>query len=256
MIGKTSIGKSFGGLINYLLDEKKEAEILAVDGVCNHDKDMAIEDFNSMRKQLSTLGNAVWHSSISFAEEDNLSNQEMREIADEFMQEMGLQNTQYMLVKHNDAAHKHLHIVANRVNYEGKAISDSHSKRKTVDRCEKIAKKYGLVNAKERPNQRKEAIKQVIAQGINQGNDFASIMKGVEKLGFTIQYNKAKTGKISGVSYKMEEKGIIYKASEIDRNLSYNKMLNLIEKRAERDKKKEKQQSITKKPTQSKGISR
>ncbi|WP_148230194.1 relaxase/mobilization nuclease domain-containing protein [Marivirga tractuosa] len=262
MIGKTGTGRSFGGLIEYLLDEKKEAEILAVDGVCDHDKKTAIEDFNMMRKQLPTLGKAVWHSSISFAEGDNMSNEEMKEIASEFMQEMGLENTQYMVVKHNDSKHQHLHIVANRVNYEGKAISDSHSKRKTVDRCEKIAKKHGLTNAKEQGNQRKEAIKKTIYQGIDQGKDLAGIMKGVEKLGYTVQYNQAKTGKISGVSYKMEDKGIIFKASEIDRNLSYTKLLRHIEEHKEREKTKQKQQDKSKNIStkrsidQSKGMSR
>jgi hypothetical protein len=49
----------------------------------------------------------------------------MREIANKYLKELGIINTQYAVSKHTDKAHLHMHIVANMVNNEGKAITDS-----------------------------------------------------------------------------------------------------------------------------------
>lgn len=253
MIGKTSIGRSFGGIVKYLLDEKKQAEILEADGVNYTNQESIISDFNAHRKLSPNLGKAVWHSSISFSESDNLSPEQMKEVATDFIKEMGLDNSQYLIIQHNDTDHRHLHILANRVDYEGKAVSDSHSKRKTKDRCDKLNKKYGLLQTKDMKNDRKEEIKKTILEGIAQGKPIGEVLKGVEKLGYEVKYNQASTGKISGVSYKNEEKGIIYKASEIDRNLSYTKMLQAIEQREIQQRM---EKSITKKPGQTKGFTR
>ena len=253
MIGQTSTGKSFGGLVAYVLDEKenrKQAEILGADGLNTIDQKTITNDFNVMRKQNQSLGKAVWHTSISFDEGDNLSNEEMKEIAEDFIKEMGLENTQHLIVKHNDTKHKHLHIIANRVDYHGKSISDSHSMRKTKSTCQSLEKKYGLVKAEEKENKRKKEIKETIVQGIDQGKDFAGIEKDIEKLGYSVKYSTTplKEGgeRINGVRYIDEEKGITFKASEIHRDLSYGKMIKAIDEKKEKGKKQKKEQDKSK----------
>lgn len=70
----------------------------------------------------------MYHISLDFAHEDapKLTDALMVEIAREYMRRMGITNTQYIVCRHTDREHQHLHIVANRVDNDGNTISDSN----------------------------------------------------------------------------------------------------------------------------------
>ncbi|MFV0482823.1 MAG: relaxase/mobilization nuclease domain-containing protein [Bacteroidales bacterium] len=44
-----------------------------------------------------------------------MSDEFMTELAKEYMQEMGIKNTQYIIVKHENTENPHVHIVYNRI---------------------------------------------------------------------------------------------------------------------------------------------
>ena len=52
----------------------------------------------------------------------------MTQIAKEYMQKMGITDTQYLLVRHLDQPHPHCHLVYNRVGNNGQTISDKNIK--------------------------------------------------------------------------------------------------------------------------------
>jgi hypothetical protein len=222
MIGKAIIGRSFGGAVRYLLDEKKSPEIMESQGLSGSDKQTITQEFNLIRKQNPKLGNAVWHAAISFAHQDKPSDNQLREIAREYLQEMGLNESQYMVVRHHDTQHEHLHILANRVDFEGKTVSDKFCKGRTAAFCDKMEQKYSFAVSKEQGNKRKEAISKTIDAAIKQGKGFGAIAQDIERTGFEIVYNKTSTGNIRGISFKDKEKPeIIFKASDIGRQYSY-----------------------------------
>ncbi|WP_366519929.1 relaxase/mobilization nuclease domain-containing protein [Halodesulfovibrio sp.] len=39
---------------------------------------------------------------------------------------MGFSNSQYVVVRHNDTEHDHIHIIANRVSMDGAVVSESN----------------------------------------------------------------------------------------------------------------------------------
>lgn len=143
MIGKTKVGKSFKGCVNYNLSKVESGigEILECRGV-REDRLLMIRDFNQGRFANPKLGRPVWHTSLSF--QDNLSNDEMLVIAKDWMEEMGLDKTQYVVLAHHDTSHPHLHIVANRIEDSGKTISDSNNWPRSQAVCAKLIQKYSL----------------------------------------------------------------------------------------------------------------
>lgn len=149
MIGKVGTGSDFNGLVNYLFKEGKDAEVICSDGLSLTNKNTIIDDFNFQRRQNPNLGNAVFHASISFAPGENPTNELMEEIVQDYVKELDLDNTAYLAVRHFDTSdnHHHLHLVANRVGYDGKTISDSMSAHRSIKCMKRLEVKYDLVRA-------------------------------------------------------------------------------------------------------------
>lgn len=220
MIGKVINGKSFGGCVNYCLDKKKSPEILGSNGLMLTTKKEITKQFNAVRKLRPQVEKVVWHTPISFAYADEVDNMLMRKIALDYLKEMGLEDHQYLIVKHSDKQHKHLHLIINRVGFDGEAARDWKNSYRTMKVMQKLERKYGLTVALEASNNRKEMIASAIDLGISKRESFPSVMNRVEQLGYTIKINETSNDVLRGVSFLDEEKGISYKASEINRSLS------------------------------------
>ena len=138
---------NFARLVNYANNPKKARLIDSKDVRLDSNATIAA----SMQGQADDkpgrkLANPVYHISLNFAREDSgrLSDELMAEIAREYMRCMGIVNTQYIVCRHTDTAHPHLHIVANRVDNDGRTISDSNDSRRSVDICRALTNEYGL----------------------------------------------------------------------------------------------------------------
>ena len=72
------------------------------------------------------------HIALSFKPEDKprLTDEFMAKIALEYMQMMGITDTQFIIVRHHNTDNPHCHIVYNRINNEGKLISDRNDYRR------------------------------------------------------------------------------------------------------------------------------
>ncbi|MDR0438468.1 MAG: relaxase/mobilization nuclease domain-containing protein [Bacteroidales bacterium] len=82
----------------------------------------------------------VGHISLNFVKEDfeKLSNETMAEITKKYLTEMGITETQFVIVRHFDKEHPHCHICFNRINNYGKTISDSNEYYKNFKVCERL----------------------------------------------------------------------------------------------------------------------
>ncbi len=143
MIIKTSIGSSFGGCVRYNL-EKEKAEVLCAEGLRMDNPTHMTEDFNLVRKTNPELGKAVWHTSISFAPDDKgkVTDELMKSIAKDYATKFKLE--QYAVIRHKDGKQEHFHIIANRVGYDGKTISDQYCASRGVELSHRLEKKYEL----------------------------------------------------------------------------------------------------------------
>ena len=147
MIGKVISGSSFSGTVGYVM--KEESRILEAEGVMPPEvKDMA-QDFKDQTLLNPRLKNNVGHISLSFSSKDapRMTDALMTQIAKEYMQKMGITDTQYLLVRHLDQPHPHCHLVYNRVGNNGQTISDKNIKIRNAKVCRELTGKYGLYPA-------------------------------------------------------------------------------------------------------------
>lgn len=102
MIAKIVKGSSFGGVCRYVLDKKKDAELLSSNGVRTKDHLTIAESFEMQANMNPRVTKLVCHISLSFSAQDEPSNELMTQVANEYLQKMGFANTQFVIVKHND----------------------------------------------------------------------------------------------------------------------------------------------------------
>ncbi len=244
MIGKIpKPGKSFGGCIEYNI-LKKEAAILHADGVRIDKIAHTIADFNMQRKMNPGLGQAVGHISLSWSpdDKDKLNDEKMVSIAKEYLQKMKIQDTQLLIVKHKDRAHPHVHIVYNRVNNEGKTISDKFQHLKNIKISKELTLKHSMHigQGKEKVNRQqlkgidklKYKLYDTIKAVSQKVTSMAELKQELLKRGIGMQF-KYKSGTLEKQGISFSKGDYKFKGSEIDRSLSYGRLSKQIEQQAQ-----------------------
>ena len=230
MISKPVPANSFYHTCRYIC-QKKGAEILIAEGVRSHNYKVMAQDFSSQQQMRPTKEKAVFHSILSFHPDEKPSDEVMMEIARKYLDRLGIVNTQFAVSKHTDKAHLHLHIVANLVNNEGKAISDSWIGLRGKKIAQQLTQEYNLIPALKKDLKRThlealskhEAIKYKIYQAIAENLPLSRTMQELEdrllKLCIGVQYKyKGQTQDKQGISFKMGN--ISFKGSQVDRQYS------------------------------------
>lgn len=111
------------------------------------------------------------HISLNFdPSEPALSNEKMLEIASQYMQKIGFGNQPYLIYRHYDAGHPHLHLVSIKVREDGSRIDMQNIGKNQSEAARKeIEKMFGLVQAQEKKKTRHELIKPVVLSKIKYG---------------------------------------------------------------------------------------
>lgn len=142
------------------------------------------------------------------------------ELADDFLQCMGLMNHQYVVVKHSGTESKkkqaHLHILANRVSLSGELYRDNWIGKKATEAANAIARERNYVQAQDIGKANKAEIREAMDDVLKrmQGFDLGKFQEELGKLGFKAREARASTGKLNGY-YVTARSGTEYKASEI-----------------------------------------
>lgn len=94
------------------------------------------------------------HISLNFSPEERLSDEKMKQIADEYMTKIGFGQQPYMVYRHHDSGHDHMHIVTTNITYEGNRISlHNIGVNKSEPARKEIERKYGLIRAEDQKKQ-------------------------------------------------------------------------------------------------------
>lgn len=165
MVAKISTGRSIYGALAY--NEKKLSTGDAISlGSINSLADASQQSLRDKNRTLQRLAdrnqrakvNSV-HIALSFAKDDKLEAEQLRQIAREYLDGIGFGDQPAYLYRHRDTEHDHIHIVTTNITRRGKRIEDSFigaTKSETARKA--IEKKYGLVIAEDqgRAEQRKQ----------------------------------------------------------------------------------------------------
>ena len=234
MIGKIKKGSGFKGCVNYVLG-KEQATLLHAEGVLAESNRDIIRSFILQAGMNPDLKKPVGHIALSYSPVDapKLTDGKMIQLAQEYMREMRITDTQYIIVRHQDREHPHVHIVFNRIDNNGKTISDRNDMYRNEQVCKKLKTKHGLYFAggKEQvkqhrlkePDKSKYEIYTAVKNEIGKSRDWRQLQERLTEKGITIQFKyKGHTDEIQGISFI--KGGYMFKGSEIDRSFSFSKL--------------------------------
>ncbi len=234
MIAKIVQGRGFRGAVNYVLD-KKDARLLYGEGIRLKDRASIIQSFITQSKLKPKISKPVAHISLDFSAQDKgrLTDKFMVDVAHEYLEEMGYGNTQYIIARHFDTDHPHIHMVINRIDNKGNRISDQNEKLRNTKICMELTKKHGLYiasgkeNVKEHrlkePDKTKYEIYHSLKSVIPKCRSWQELNAELLKSGITAEFRKnGNTDKIQGVRFG--KNGYEFNGSKIDREFSYSKI--------------------------------
>ena len=255
MIAKIIKGKDFYGVLAYNDQKVGQGKAHIIDA--NIGLGSTVENtntFNAVRALRPNLGKAVLHVSLNLPYLDTLSDKEFAKLGHDYLREMGFDENQYIIYRHHDQKHRHIHIIANRVSYSGKVVSDA----KDLFRSKKILRKlevdYGLTQLdgtivkKESPISQQEIEKALrtgnapirfillekVKHAVHKSVDTESFIEKLHVQNVRPRFNISSTkGRVSGISFEYD--GVIYKGSTLGRGYSWNAIIKQIDYEQDRD---------------------
>lgn len=153
MVANIRSGATPGGALHYNKEkvDKDEAEVLfwqrmlePFDKHGRMDVDACMDSFWPYLEANRRTTNTVFHASLNPSPEDRLTDEQLRDIAQEYMERMGYGNQPYIVFKHKDIDRQHLHIVSLRVDEKGCKLPHDFEARRSAEITRDLEHKYNL----------------------------------------------------------------------------------------------------------------
>ena len=235
MIAKIVKGASFKGCVQYVTG-KDNATVLASDGVLLGSVSEIADSFEYQRQLNPRVSKPVGHIALSFKPEDKdrLTDEMMTKIALEYMELMGIKDTQFLLVRHHNTANPHCHLVYNRVDNNGKTISDKMERRRSEKVVKQLKDKYGLTYSDGKGQTRtkrlhytertKFEVKNAVNAALKDSKDWRDFIRKLQQRGVEVEFKRRRGNDdvIDGITFIKD--GVRLKGSQIGRQFSYAKL--------------------------------
>ncbi|MCO5950467.1 relaxase/mobilization nuclease domain-containing protein [Mucilaginibacter flavidus] len=256
MIAIQKIGKSFIGALKYNLrkmeypETKGRAELLDTN-FTNLDLNRIKSEVDLMRGLRPNLSRYVYHTSLNFSKEEEakLTNDMLVDISHDYLEGLGFTDNQYFVFRHYDADHPHVHLLVNRIAFDGTVVSDSNNYKKSEAILRRLEEQYNLIAVEQssyaaQRAPKKDELEMAIRTGVpsekmllqeilkplisKPGISLQTFIKHAEAAGVYLLFNQASTGRITGITYfhddfmiKGQALGNRFKWAELIKKVNY-----------------------------------
>ena len=235
MMAKIVKGSDFKGVVDYILDKDKNAQVIAFEGLFMENKETIAMGFNVQCQMNGKVTKPVGHIALSFSKEDEsrLTNCVMAGIALEYMKRMGIQDTQFFIARHFDKEHPHVHIAFNRIDNNGNTISDRNERLRSIRICKELTQKYGFHMANGKDNVKRNRLKEpdktkyelydILKVEVDRCGNWNVLVANLKRQGVEVHFKyKGQTNEMQGVIFT--KNGYRFNGSKVDRRFSYSKI--------------------------------
>lgn len=256
MTGNQIKGKGFRGALRYNLEkvDKGVAEILDHDFASISERRI-MKEIEMVKVLRPNLQKYFYHTSINFPPDEDLSNDMMKQIGLDYLEANGFTQHQFIMFRHHDADHPHLHLLVNRIGYDGSVVSDSNDFSRSEKVLRELEKKYKLTQVMPSQEAKVRAITKDELEMMRRTNTpshkmkLQSIIRKIlqDKPGLTTEefikalrnnrinvlFNQASTGYVSGITFGYD--GVIIKGAKLGNDFKWSSIKSRIIYDQERD---------------------
>lgn len=251
MKAKITKGKGFRGVLDYDLER---GQVVAGTMVGRNPRELATE-FSVGRQLRPDVEKPVWHCSLSAVPGESLSAEKWEAVVSDFMERMGLQNHPYVVVKHDDTPHSHVHIIASRIGLDGGVWDDGWDVPRAIKATQELEGKYGLtrtaglesvgngekrltaneLNQAARTGQEptRQQLQKLVAEASADNPTATVFVERLATAGVQVKANIASTGKMNGFGFEFG--GIAMKGSDLGKGYRWQELSKRVDYDAGRD---------------------
>lgn len=243
MIAKNLKSRSFAGCIDYVMRVNHDHNIYTSDtwriigsqGVIGETREQIIASMEAGASLNPRVRSPAGHISVSFhsADKDRMTDELMMKIARDYLKGMGLDKTQYIIVRHLETGSPHFHIVYNMIGKDGKRITSGHNYRRNIAVCKSLKLKYGLTFGGKTQHQSTEnlhgkelakaEIRMAVSEALSTSRNWNDLIRNLAVRNISVEFKQRRNSDvIEGVSFRMGD--FRFKASDISRDYSYGRL--------------------------------
>jgi hypothetical protein len=199
-------------------------------------------EFGLVRELRPAIEKPVHHVSISAGENDRLSVEQWQEIADTYIEKMGFKNAPHVVIQHRGTGRDHIHILASRIDFDGKVIGEWQSKRRAEKVMREVENKYDLERlpmsrevmraAPTRGEQEvfertgrmsaKVSLQGHVERALREQPTATEFMEKLQRVGVETIPHVQSTGRVSGISFRQGDE--LMKGSDLGRGFSWGRL--------------------------------
>lgn len=236
MIANISKGQSFRGVLDYLFSKKQQAELIGGNMLGETARELAAE-FKLSRQLNPDIKQPVFHASLSLPKHsdyvEHLDSDRWYQLAADYLERIGFIDNQYVVVRHFDREHDHVHIVAARVKLDGSLVDDSWERIRSQQVIRELEEEYsltpvqsswevqrrGLTKGQYEQHRRevqqgleptpsvKKQIQLAVDQALTNNTTTEQFLKRLADFGIETKLRTRLDGSISGISYQYSVDG-------------------------------------------------
>ena len=161
MVIRILTGKEVAGAVRYNERKVEEGQAERIH-IANYPDPNIAEKYGKCRlqllEQMTRLNPAVAkpsvHLAIAFHPSESITNDQLCRIGSEVMTEAGYGRQPYLMYRHDDTRHPHIHIVSVSIDPDGRKISDKYIRNRLNQIRKGIEQRHGLIKAERIVHQR------------------------------------------------------------------------------------------------------
>ncbi len=231
-------GAGFRGALNYNLAARKQPELIGGNMAGETARELARE-FGLGRALNRAVGKPVFHASLTAAPGDQLSEDDWRRFGTAYLDRLGYGECQQVLIRHRNTEHEHLHLVANRIDRQGRRVPDFQERRRGEAIVRDLEREFGITQvAPSRQAHRaapgraelgrfartgevavKTRLQEHVDLAARGGPSLPELAERLRAQGVELRAHVAATGRLAGLSFELD--GMRCKGSALGRGYSW-----------------------------------
>jgi len=245
MIAKQVQGSDFKKVLDYV-HHKTGATQIDSNMVGKETKELT-DEFRISSNLRTRVSKCVYHASLSVSPLEKLTEQKWVEIARAYLSGMEFDENQYVIYRHTDTQHDHIHIVANRIRViDGSVVKDSWQHRRAENLVRQLERQFELSptqcsweKSKRSPStgemrrqkrtgeiNKRNQIQNGIEQSLADNPTLVEFIGRLKEKGISVRLRKSKEDKIEGISYELE--GLAFQGRQLGKKYSWTSLETLL----------------------------